>query len=80
MPGGADREAELQRLLAAHRARGEWFRPVPEVLAWAPGIETEQLCEALGGVSRDEAMRYMLHTMMGLNPFPRNIPAHRSAQ
>lgn len=31
--GGPAEEAELHRRLAAHRVRGEWFAPAPEVLS-----------------------------------------------
>jgi hypothetical protein len=33
MPGKLEGEQALHRLFSAHRIRGEWFRPAPEVLA-----------------------------------------------
>ena len=33
LPGGPRREMEIHDQLAAHRAHGEWFRKVPEVMA-----------------------------------------------
>lgn len=36
-PGSGADEAELHKRLARHRIRGEWFAPVPDVLAAATG-------------------------------------------
>lgn len=34
IPGSFFREHDLHRQFAAHRARGEWFEPAPELLAY----------------------------------------------
>lgn len=40
-PGGRQEEKALHLRLAAHRLRGEWFKPSAEVLAAASGTEEE---------------------------------------
>lgn len=37
VPGGMEEEKDLHRLFASARVHGEWFKPIPEILALIPG-------------------------------------------
>jgi hypothetical protein len=43
MPGGRRAERELHRRFEAHRLRGEWFAPVPELLAFVETLASASL-------------------------------------
>lgn len=53
IPGSMRDEAALHERFRAHRIRGEWFRPVPELLAFAESVETEKVRLLLAASLRD---------------------------
>lgn len=56
IPGTVEDEKNLHRRFAAHRVTGEWFRPVPELLALVPG-DPPKSCGGVEIVERHVSIR-----------------------
>lgn len=55
-PGrGREMEAELHERFAAHRVRGEWFQPAPELIAYICRALQQQCCGCGADDKRDGA-------------------------
>lgn len=65
IPGDESVEAELKRKFAKWRVRGEWFRPVPELLRFI--IEQKEVVPAERVVSKPPYSIYLAGSMAAIN-------------
>lgn len=59
MPGTADDEKNLHRRFAAHRVHGEWFLPVPDLLALICPKPDQVACEGITVVEQTVSVRVL---------------------